>query len=162
MPARSLSGPANLYVRVTGIVNFDLDPAWMEGWRRGTLAFVCSEAAMAHGPTPLFQPADTVLEASATASFRAILREEEGETDDWGIALDGVSSVTADTQAGALVVSIETAYRGDVWVKRVGFAADLVVHRPSLDNFPPDHRVRFVLEDLLRSSTVAERRFSAG
>jgi hypothetical protein len=162
VPARSLSGPANLYLRVTGTANFDLDPDLMEGWRRGTLAVVCSEATTPSGHVPLFGPDDTVLEASATAALRALLHEEEGPTDDWGIALDGVSSVTADARSGALVVSIQTAYRGDAWVKRVGFAADFAIHRPALDNFLPDHHVRFALEDLLRSSTVAERPFSVG
>ena len=147
---------------MTGIANFDLDPDLWDGWTRGTLAVVCSEVTAPSGRAPLFGPSDTVLEASATVALRALLREEEGPTDDWGIALDGVSSVTSDARSGALVISIQTAYRGDAWVKRVGFAADLAVHRPSLDNFLPDHQVKFTLDDLLRSSTVAERPFSVG
>ena len=142
VPARSSASPANLYVRVTGIANFDLDPRPDPVWFRGTLAVVL----------PLLQLGDTMLEASANAFFRVIIREEESLSDDFAIALDDVQSVTVKP-TGELVISVATAYMGDVWVKRMGFAANLLVHRPSLDNFTPDHQVKFSLENVLRMST---------
>jgi len=62
---------------------------------------------------------DMLLEASANASFRVILREEEGPSDDFAIALDDVSSVTAKS-GGELVINVNLAYVGDVWIKRMG------------------------------------------
>jgi hypothetical protein len=57
---------------------------------------------------------------------------------------------------GELVISVKTAYMGDVWVRRMGFAVNLLVHRPSLDNFPPDHAVRFTLEEIVRTFSTRD------
>jgi hypothetical protein len=48
---------------------------------------------------------------------------------------------------------------GDVSIKRMGFAVNLLVHRPSLDNFAPDNRLKFSLEDVLHTSATRDRPF---
>jgi hypothetical protein len=103
------------------------------------------------------QLGDMLLEASANASFRVILREEEGPSDDFAIALDDVSSVTAKS-GSELVINVNLAYVGDVWIKKMGFGANLLLHRPSLDRVTSEAR-RFSLEDFFRDSTSLELHF---
>jgi hypothetical protein len=149
---RSSSGPANLYVQVTGIANFAEDPdPNLKGVQRGILAVVFSRAdAGSATPVPILQLGDTMLEASAIAYLRRINREQETESDDFVIALDEVTSVTVDEPTNAIVLSIRVGYGGDVWVGRVGFTVNLLVHRPSVDNVTSDDRVRLALEGLRR------------
>jgi hypothetical protein len=106
---------------------------------------------------PALRLGDTPLEASANESFRVILREEEGPSDDFAIALDDVSSVTAKS-GGELVINVNLAYMGDVWIKRMGFAANLLVHRPSLDRVTSEAR-RVSLEDLFPTQQASNYTF---
>ena len=131
LAVRSPSGPANLYVRTTGIAHFDIDPDWesADRWHRGMLGIVT--------PIAVLQPGDAIMDHCATACFRLVHREEEGPSNIFGIALDEVASV--NSSAGNLTMAIKAAYHGDVWVPAVAFAINLLVYRPSLDNFAPHH-----------------------
>jgi hypothetical protein len=143
VPARSLNSPANLYVRIAGIANFDVDPAVPDtAWQRGSLAVVL----------PALAAGDTCLEVAGTTVFRVIVREEETESDDFAIAIDELGIPTVNP-AGELALTIKLAFMGDVWVRRLGFAVNLLVHRPSLDEIAPGPP-RFTLDDFLRDAVM--------
>jgi|ERR1700733_1019613 len=136
LPARSTRTVANLYVQITGLAIFNVDPDWDNlmdplAWNRGTLTF--------ETPQPVLQLGDNLIESAVTAGFGAINREEEGSTDDFGIAVDSVNSVETASYGGAkpfgnLKIVLNAGYKGDGWVQSVSFTADLLIYRPALDN----------------------------
>ena len=147
VPARSASSPANLWVRVTGLARFDFDPEWADdpdAWHRGQLGIVIPGGALSSG--------DVLTESAATGGFRVMKRDEEGPTDDFGIAIDGIASVSV-SPAGFLNLALLVGFKGDCWLQAVSFALDLMIYRPSLDNFtppaPPSNRFKYILQEAL-------------
>jgi hypothetical protein len=134
VPARSTRSAANLYIRVAGIAHFDVDPVWDLDdplqWYSAGLVIVTPQAVLA--------PGDALLESAVFAGFRQITRHEEGSTDDFGVAVDAVASVSPSPM-GNITIGLDAGYKGDAWVPSVTFAADLLVYRPSFDN-PDGHR----------------------
>ena len=146
-PARSTRTVANLYTRITGIADFDVDPDWTTpdgtaegGWFRGKLTIYTRETPT---PQPVLQPGDVLVESAVTAGFRQIVRDESdsvgGGFDDFGLALDSPDAVLtseygAGTPFGNLTITLNAGYRGDIWMKDISFTADLLIYRPSLDN----------------------------
>ncbi len=128
IPARSTRSAANLYVQVAGVAHFDVDPFWDGGdghkWWRGDLAVTM--------PQQVLQPGDALVEWTAFAGMQALERDEEGSTDDFGIAVDEVSSV--HVAGGDVRLLMKAAYQGDAWVPKVDFLLDLLIYRPSLDS----------------------------
>jgi hypothetical protein len=147
LPARSVASAANLYVRITGIANFPGDPGWDDddpsGWKTGSL--------LVNTPVVL-QPTDLLIEHCITAGFRRLDRDEEGSTDDFGMALDEVPGIEV-AGSGNLTLTISVGYKGDVWTPGVSFAADLLVYREALDGQPvsppPPSRLDLLLAALV-------------
>jgi hypothetical protein len=128
VPARSTRSAANLYVQVAGVALFEVDPDWdgdqADQWFRGELAVTM--------PHPVLQQGDTLVEWTAMAGMRHLVRDEEGSTDDFGIAVDEVSSIS--TATGDVGLILKAGYQGDAWVPKVSFLLDLLIYRPSLDS----------------------------
>jgi hypothetical protein len=127
IPARSTSSAANLYVQVAGVAHFDVDPFWDDGdghnWFRGDLAVTMPQQVLKSG--------DTLVEWTAFAGMQHLERDEEGDTDDFGIALDDVASV--HVAQGDIKLALHAAYQGDAWAPKVDFLLDLMIYRPGLD-----------------------------
>jgi hypothetical protein len=143
LPARSTRTAANLYVQVAGFARYDVDPYWLEDdgekWYRGDLAVTM--------PQQVLQTGDTLVEWTAMAGMQHLERDEEGPTDDFGIALDLVSSV--HVAQGDIRLVVKGAYQGDAWLPKVSFLIDLMIYRPSLDAGAPVSRASR-LEALVR------------
>jgi hypothetical protein len=134
VPARSPNSAGNLWVRVTGLARFDIDPVWSDdelGWHRGELGIVI--------PTSALNSGDVNTASAATGSFR-VMKRDEGDAldsvDDFGIAIDGIANIGV-SPSGFLNIALQVGYKGDCWLLAVSFSLDLLVYRPSLDNVAP-------------------------
>lgn len=147
-PARSTRTAANLYMRITGIADFNVDPDWEDdalAWHRGTMTF--------ETPQPVLQPGDALLEFALSAGFRQIT----SDTRSFGIALDAtepgqVVAFGPTKQSGTLTFVVDAAYKGDAWIPDISFAADLLIYRPTLDNPPPmrAHPLKVLISEISR------------
>jgi hypothetical protein len=149
VPARSRESAANLWVRVAGLARFDVDPQWDDddpsGWKEGQLVII-----VPNSPQGL-SLGDVITAYAATGSFRVMKRDEEGSTDDFGIAIDGVSNVGISA-SGCLTVTLQAGYKGDCWLLAVTFGVDLLVYRPSLDNVAPPAPPHWTFGEMVRQA----------
>jgi hypothetical protein len=154
LPARSVASAANVYIRIVGIAQFPGDPIWDDddpsGWKPVTL--------LINTPAVL-QSTDVLVEYCATAGFRRLDRDEEGSTDDFGMALNEVTHVEP-TGSGIVTLTVNAAYKGDAWAPGVSFTADLLVYRESLDSQPVNQQPASRLEQLLAAMLSDHLSFS--
>lgn len=131
LPVRSSTGPANRYVRITGVANDPIDPPWETigggplSFHRGLFIIIV--------PQEEIEPSDLILGSCVSAGLAQLERDEAVSPADFGIAIDEVSSLTMSS-TGHIAIVLKIGYKGDCWMPAISFAADILVYRPSLDN----------------------------
>jgi hypothetical protein len=126
VPIRTPDLPANLWVHWSGISKDwrGFPPDIKNGdWHNASGVLVAPVAA-----------GDSVLAGQACMGIAAAHREEQGlfDTDDWGMAVNGVGSLPSRVDGpGNVILPVSFATLGNCWPVALALVIDLLVLRPS-------------------------------
>ncbi len=131
---------ANCYINGTGVADFTGDPPWVD--EQGVprllsfefhLTFV-SNYPKQPGDSPL-NPSDTVFPdlGSVTVGLAHIDHDIEGAPTAFGFELLGTEIKKVPRGETTLEIVVSGTYQWDVWIDRLAYQIEMLVHRPDFD-----------------------------
>lgn len=138
---------ANCYINGTGVADFTDDPDWED--EQGVprlmsfdlhLTFA-SNSPPQPGDSPL-QPSDTVFPdlASVTVGLAHIDHDIENAPTAFGFELVQTQIQKVARGDTILEIVVSGTYQWDVWIDRLAYQIDMLVHRPDFDRPQPSYR----------------------